>query len=259
MASSDAYGPPSGYVIRRNGSCSVTEETCDNPWDLWHNCCPEGTYCTAAGNTCCPRTADCSPFIEQDPHCANNVTWDLYWDEEYFCCQNTAYGFIQGGLVYNGTSTSGVGCSNSLPDGDLRTAIPPVARGNESEAAQSSMSSSTPIPSPTDVLADSPSSEPTPSDAGSSSSTNSGAIAGGVVGGVAGLALILALVWYLMRRQQKAAQSSLLASASGSAPGHDTKEHAGHFQAELDNNTYRAELYGNHDGLLHELPVEGGR
>ncbi|KAL3437834.1 hypothetical protein BDV09DRAFT_192471 [Aspergillus tetrazonus] len=251
MASSNAYGPPSGFAIRRWGSCSATEVTCDQPWDLWHDCCPEGTHCSS-DNTCCPRTADCSPFIQQDPHCANNVTWDLYWDDEYFCCQNTAYGFIQGGLVYNGTSTEGIGCTNTLPDGDLRTAIPPVARGNESEAAQSSMSSSTPTPSPT------PSSTPMPS-AESSSSTNSGAISGGVVGGVAGLALILALVWYLMRRRQKAAQSSLLASASGSAPGHDTKEHAGFFQAELDNNPYRAELYGNHDGLLHELPVEGGR
>ncbi|KAL4738464.1 hypothetical protein BDV11DRAFT_170979 [Aspergillus similis] len=252
MASSDAYGPPSGFALRRYGSCSATEETCDNPWESWHDCCPEGTYCST-DNTCCPRTADCSPFIQQDPHCANNVTWDMYWDEGYFCCLNTAYGFIQGGLVYNGTSTEGVGCSNSLPDGEWRTAIPPVARGNESEAAQSSMSSSTPTPSPT------PSSVPTPSDENSSSSTSSGAIAGGVVGGVAGLALIIALVWYLMRRRQKAAQNSLLASASDFAPGHDTKEHAGLFQAELDNNPYRAELYANHDGLLHELPVEGGR
>ncbi|KAL4753324.1 hypothetical protein BDW72DRAFT_210484 [Aspergillus terricola var. indicus] len=223
MASSNAYGPPAGYA------CGIL-------WDNWYSCCPEGTLCRDI-NTCCPSNADCTPVIEQDPHCANN---------------NTAYGRIQG-LNYNGTRTEGAGCSNTLPDGDMQTtALPPVAR---LRAAQSSMSSSMPTPFPTNILADSPSSKPSPLDAESSSSTNSGAIAGGV----SDLALILALVWYPMRRRQKAARSSLLASTSGSAPGHDTTAQAGLFPAELDHNPYRAELSENHDGLPHELPGEGGR
>ncbi|KAL4993242.1 hypothetical protein BDV10DRAFT_179501 [Aspergillus recurvatus] len=256
MTSSNAYGPPSGFALRRNGTCTASEESCSNPYDRWWNCCPEGTYCSN-DNTCCPRTADCSPFIKQDPHCANNVTWDLYENNGYFCCLSTSYGFTRTGLVYNGTETGGVGCADGLPDGNQLTAIPPMARGNESEAALSSMSSSTPTTSATITLTDSPTPTSSDLDTSTSSSINTGAIAGGVVGGVAGLALILALVWFFMRRRQKAAQGSLFPSAEGYGSGSSTKEHAGVYQAELDNNPYRAELYGNHDGLPHELPVQG--
>ncbi|RDW93399.1 uncharacterized protein DSM5745_00721 [Aspergillus mulundensis] len=257
MTSTSAYDPPAGYGLRRNGTCLATEETCANPYDDWHNCCPEGTYCND-DNTCCPTSSNCAAFIEADPHCANNVTWDLYDSNGYFCCLSSSYGFTRNDLVYNGTRTGGVGCADGLPDGESLTAIPPVARGVGSESA-----TPTPTPSPADT--DTATTTPTPSDAdadadaettSSSSSTNTGAIAGGVVGGVAGLAVILALIWFIMRRRrQRIAQGALVTPADSASTA--AKEYSGIQQAELDDNTYRAELYGNHNAMAHELPANG--
>ncbi|KAL4811347.1 hypothetical protein BDV18DRAFT_8314 [Aspergillus unguis] len=249
------YGPPAGFGLRRNGTCTEKEKQCSHPWGDWYNCCPEGTYCSD-DNTCCPTTAGCSNYIKQDPHCANNATWDLYEsDESYFCCLSTSHGFLATGLVYNGTATTGVGCSDGLPDGETNTALIPIARGNASESA----SSSSAIPSPTTGAANttSPSTTPTPSDTSSDgSSTNKGAIAGGVVGGVAGAALILALVWFLMRRRKQAGVQQNNAQMSYADP---TKQHAGFYGGELADSPARAELSGNANSYAHELPADAYR
>lgn len=124
-----SYGPPAGYALRKNGTCSANQETCGNPWGDWYNCCPGGTHC-GDNNTCCPTESGCVDFLKEDLHCANNKTWDLYQSEDsYFCCLNTTRGFLAGGLEYNGSSTTGIGCADGLPDGKDDEALVPVARG----------------------------------------------------------------------------------------------------------------------------------
>ncbi|KAI9370131.1 hypothetical protein BJX61DRAFT_516650 [Aspergillus egyptiacus] len=258
-----SYGPPYGVAIRRNGTCdsAANEVKCSVNWDPWHVCCPENTVC-GTGGLCCPTDSDCSAPIMQDPHCANNATWDLYNLGGYFCCDSRTNGFEATNLVYNGSQVSGVGCAEGYPSGEYTNVLVPVARGNgtdsDSDASSSPSPSSTPSPTqsqptttPSPTITDNPE-----AGSSSSSSTNKGAIAGGVVGGVVGAALIIALIWFLLRRRRKSA-----AENPGPGPGPDTpytmtgKEQFG-AQAELENNIVRAELYGNYqDGLPHELPA----
>ncbi|OJJ59625.1 hypothetical protein ASPSYDRAFT_44011 [Aspergillus sydowii CBS 593.65] len=214
------YDPPAGYALRKNGTCGADQETCGNPWNDWHNCCPKGTHC-GEHNTCCPREAGCEQFLVEDPHCANNKTWDLYKTEgNFFCCLSTSSAYLAGGLWYNGSSTTGIACADGIPDGEENEALYPVARGTATQ----------------------------------SSSTNTGAIAGGVVGGCAGLALIIALVWFLMRRRrQQAPATDPLMSPDPSTPAQDKK---GVYGFELDNNAMRAELQGNPSTMAHELPPD---
>ncbi|OJJ03071.1 hypothetical protein ASPVEDRAFT_29606 [Aspergillus versicolor CBS 583.65] len=221
------YDPPHGFALRKNGTCAANQETCGNPWKDWYNCCPKDTYC-GEHNTCCPHKSGCIQPLSDDPHCANNKTWDLYKSEgdqgDFFCCLNTSRGFVAGGLESNG-STTGIGCADELPERENGEALTPVARGNETSTTQSS-------------------------------STNTGAIAGGVVGGCAGLALIIALVWFLMRRrrrQQQAPGTAPLMSPNPSTPAQDKK---GVYGLELDNNAIRSELQGNPSTMAHELPPD---
>ncbi|KAL4915241.1 hypothetical protein BDW62DRAFT_127324 [Aspergillus aurantiobrunneus] len=244
---SDDYGPPAGFALRRNGTCTANEELCSNPWGNWYSCCPSGTHCSD-GNVCCPTTAGCANYIEQDPHCARNTTWDLYHSEtSYFCCLNTSRGFLAGGLVYNGSSTTGIGCADGLPEGEDNTALIPIARGNASETTTASSSATA-----------SATSTRTPSRNSDSSSNNAGAIAGGVVGGCAGLALIIALVWFVMRRRRQKgtsqAASAPLPSTDAASPA---KEYKGAFQpGELQDTSVPAELQASPNSLAHELPPD---
>ncbi|KAL2833081.1 hypothetical protein BJY01DRAFT_98219 [Aspergillus pseudoustus] len=260
------YGPPYGYAVRRNNTCDNTanEIDCSNPWGEWHNCCPENTVC-GDGGVCCPTDSGCSAPIERDPHCANNGTWDLYWLDSYFCCDSDTNGFSFSGLVFNGSQTTGVGCSEGYPSGEDTEVLVPESRGNETNTDSSSTSAT---PSSTSTSSQTESSAATAtgltdSDS-SSSSTNTGAIAGGVVGGVAGLALILALVWFLMRRRRKpaAVDSSVAGAGTAQQPTPLKEQFAPQYppqyvpHAELDNNAVRAELSGttHPEGIPHELP-----
>ncbi|KAL3461025.1 hypothetical protein BJX64DRAFT_261929 [Aspergillus heterothallicus] len=254
------YGPPYGYAVRRNESCvnTANEVHCSNPWGTWHNCCPEDTVC-GDGGVCCPTDSGCSAPIERDPHCANNGTWDLYYADGYFCCDSDTNGFSFSGLVYNGSQTTGVGCSEGYPSGEYTEVLVPVSYGNDTDTDTSSTSpTSSPTSTSSTSQTDSPAATATDltTDSSSSSSTNTGAIAGGVVGGVAGLALILALVWFLMRRRRKNA------AVDGPVPevaAHDPvkEQFAPQYvpHAELDNNAVRAELSGTQQpDVMHELP-----
>jgi hypothetical protein len=124
------YGPPYGYAVRRNETCNnvLNEVDCANPWAEWHNCCPENTVC-GDGGVCCPTDAGCDAPLDRDPHCANNGTWDLYWLDSYFCCDSDTNGFSFSGLEYNGSQTTGVGCSEGYPSGDYTEVLVPVSYG----------------------------------------------------------------------------------------------------------------------------------
>ncbi|KAL4935996.1 hypothetical protein BDV06DRAFT_116065 [Aspergillus oleicola] len=256
------YGPPYGYSLRRNGTCLSSEEPCGNPWSDWNNCCPEDTYCNT-DNTCCPTDSECSAAIGEDPHCANNATWDLYDSDGYFCCLSDSTGFVASNLEYGGNDTTGVGCADGYPEGEYNSVLIPVARGNASESTSASVSAT---PSPTASTTNTPTAPPD-TDTDSSSSTNTGAIVGGVIGGCAGVALIAILAWFLWRRrrQQKSFSGAPLMSPDAvAAPlkeqyGAYGPEQGGFHQAELDNSAVRAELYGNESAMAHELPASTTR
>ncbi|KAL4881673.1 hypothetical protein BJY04DRAFT_218114 [Aspergillus karnatakaensis] len=252
-----SYDPPYGYAVRRNATCAQSETVCANTWSTWHVCCPENTVC-APGGSCCPTDSDCRPAVNVDAHCANNATWDLYYENGYFCCDSDTTGFLASNLIAGGVRTGGVGCASGFVSGEFNTVLVPVNYGsdsasrpedddedeNEEDELNSSSSSSvtTPIETSTSTAVEAgetstttstpitttalPDSQPTSdtdngidTDYGSDSSTNVGAIAGGVVGGVIGIALIIALIWFLRRRRRREQPSHAIEEVQYPAPG----------------------------------------
>lgn len=136
MMNSFDYGPPNGFTLRRNSTCSANEHNCTyNPWggNEWHNCCPQDSYCVDGDNyICCPTESGCRINLTQDPHCANNETWDLWInylndgkDEHYFCCPPGQVGFLQ----TLGEDNSGVGCADPPLTGSDQKSLSLVASG----------------------------------------------------------------------------------------------------------------------------------
>ncbi|KAJ0421458.1 hypothetical protein BJY00DRAFT_300870 [Aspergillus carlsbadensis] len=224
----NAVAPPYGYALRRNGTCLATEEVeCGNNWDNWYTCCPAGTVC-GENNTCCPSDADCSAPLAEDPHCANNGTWDLYHTTKYVCCLSGKWGFYEEGLVVGSKPTGGHGCADVYPSGTDVEVLVPVATAT-------SMLQTTPgnvTPTPDTMHTTDPTQNPP-----SSGSSNTGAIVGGVIGGVLALALIVALLWFFIRRRRQAKERHPIV-----IPGKDFDV----LPAELEYTAVvRAELYGN--------------
>ncbi|KAL8958101.1 MAG: hypothetical protein Q9193_004778 [Seirophora villosa] len=178
---------PSGFAVRRNGTCLSNEIDCGRTAAPFRACCPALSSCPEQYNVdCCPSPANCTSTLLQEPTCAN-TTWTLYDNQGYFCC-------APGTIGYNATETFSSGCAipGSPPRGAELLAV--VSAG---ETASSTASST-----PTSTGPSSSSSDPSPEPSGSSS--NTGAIAGGVVGGVAAT-LIAAIVafWFFRKRKNK--------------------------------------------------------
>ncbi|OGM45264.1 hypothetical protein ABOM_006438 [Aspergillus bombycis] len=251
---SDYYSsPPAGYTLRRNGTCAANEKKCANPWGPWHDCCPEDTYCPSERsdndrNVCCRTKSGCKALIEQDPHCANNQTWDLYNnDGDYFCCLQGKRGFVQT------FSQGGAGIACADPDsGDLdnpsQSLLNLVASGTPSASPSPTPSTSA---TPTETNIETPSPTEAKSDPGSN---HAGAIAGGVVGGCAGVALIVALVWLLLRRRRR--RQELVTPVISPNAGTPAVEVKGTSVVELDHNPVISELSGGPTTMAHELPVD---
>ncbi|OQE35393.1 hypothetical protein PENCOP_c013G04622 [Penicillium coprophilum] len=207
--SKSLWGPPSGFAIRRNGSC-LQGECSTKAWNEtksshdFFRCCPSNSICSDKyTGICCPDEADCRATISKPAHCANE-TWDLYQNDDggYFCCDQSELGF---------KISAGVGCAvRGDPTVTGRAWLPVLSPGVNTTSSSSAIPSTSPTSSTTSsTTSDSsspstgyvtPSSYPTSS---SSSSSHTGAIAGGVVGGVVGLAIIFASFWFFMRRRPK--------------------------------------------------------
>ena len=107
----DSSGP-SGFAIRRNGTCLSSEVDCGVTVAPFRACCPGGASCPHQYNVgCCPSPANCTETLLQDPNCANS-TWTLYDNEGYFCC-------APGTIGYAASRTSSDGCADPglPPDG----------------------------------------------------------------------------------------------------------------------------------------------
>ena len=107
-----ALSKPSGFAIRRNGTCLPNEVDCGVTASPFRACCPAGASCPVQYNIdCCPSSANCTETLLQDPSCAN-TTWTMYDNVGFFCC-------APGTIGYNATLTFSDGCANPgpLPEG----------------------------------------------------------------------------------------------------------------------------------------------
>ena len=96
---------PSGFAVRRNGSCLAEEVDCGRTQAPFRACCPARASCPQQYNVdCCPSPANCTATLLQDPTCANS-TWSLYDNHGYFCCP-------PGTIGYNASRTFSDGCAN---------------------------------------------------------------------------------------------------------------------------------------------------
>ncbi|KAF9894774.1 hypothetical protein FE257_004395 [Aspergillus nanangensis] len=252
------YGPPSGFPIRRNGSCLASEDSCGTTWANFSACCPEGSVCPGKdapyyNNVCCPSNANCTVPLMESPHCAD-ASWTLYDHTGYFCCLNTQKGF------WTTDPKDAVGCSNGYPDGLTANLLVAISSASTSTSTSTSAPTST-SSSTSAAAAATTTTAPNSADTAStgSSSSNAGPIAGGVVGGVAGVAIIIALVWFLLRRRKRAfaAAKSPSDQAQSEAPSQVAGIHeadASDANVALKGRFAPSELGGDQPPV-HELPA----
>ncbi|KAL8991149.1 MAG: hypothetical protein Q9169_007933 [Polycauliona sp. 2 TL-2023] len=184
--------PPSGFAIRRNGTCPSNQVSCGATTAPFYACCPSGSSCPSRQQrehniACCPSPTNCLDALLQEPRCAND-RWTLYDNNGYFCC-------APGTIGYNASRTASDGCAapGSPPRGAQLLAV--VSAGQTASD-----------PGPTSDPISSPGASPE-----GSSSNNTGAIVGGVVGGVAAIVIVAILVFYFLRgkRKNKALRNSI--------------------------------------------------
>ena len=100
-----ALSAPSGFAIRRNGTCLSSEVNCGVTVAPFRACCPAGASCPSQYNVdCCPSPANCTQALLKNPSCANS-TWTLYDNGGYFCCAPDKIG-------YAASLTASDGCAN---------------------------------------------------------------------------------------------------------------------------------------------------
>ncbi|KAL9036423.1 MAG: hypothetical protein Q9180_004311 [Flavoplaca navasiana] len=175
--------PPSGFAIRRMGSCPTNEVDCGATAAPYHACCPSGSSCPPQYNIdCCPSPANCTLTLLEEPRCAN-ASWTLYDNHGYFCC-------APGTIGYNDSRTFSDGCAapGTPPQGAEYLAV--VSAGQTATTSSASSAASAPPSSPNN----SPDSD--------SSSSNTGAIAGGVIGGIAAIVISAIIAFYLYRKRK---------------------------------------------------------
>jgi len=70
----------------------------------YHLACSHGEVLTS--KKCCPRAANCTSQLLQNPRCANE-TWDLYDNGGFFCCLKGMFGYAARVTNSNGCGSEG--------------------------------------------------------------------------------------------------------------------------------------------------------
>ncbi|KAI2611492.1 uncharacterized protein GGS25DRAFT_482903 [Hypoxylon fragiforme] len=182
----------SGWAIRRNGSCLLSQEVdCGATLAPFRACCPSSTVCPSQYNVaCCPSGTNCTTTIVETPRCANE-SWAMFDNAGFFCCETNQVG-------YNRSNTDGcLQSGTSLPDDALPLAVV------EQSSASSTISSTTTGTTSTTSTATSTVESGSGSSGSSSSSSPAGAIAGGVVGGIAAIMIVVLSIWFFRRRRNQ--------------------------------------------------------
>ena len=254
--------PPSGFAIRRTGSCPTNEVDCGTTAAPYHACCPPGSSCPPQYNVdCCPSPANCTLTLLEEPRCAN-ASWTLYDNHGYFCCAPGSIGYndsrtFSDGCAAPGTPPQGAeylavvsaGQSKCQPINPIRgslfvlrlrlTKLPFLA------AATTTSSDSSPASAP-------PSSPPT-SPASSSSSSNTGAIAGGVIGAIVAIVIAAIIAFYLYRRRKNRSLSDSIPPGDHTGGSHEKDMTSVPSPKEADGSAVHR--FDEADGsALHELP-----
>ncbi|KAM7212121.1 hypothetical protein V8F06_012484 [Rhypophila decipiens] len=181
---------PSGWALRKNGSCQSQEVDCGQTVAPYRVCCPHASSCPHQYNAaCCPTSANCTESLIPSPNCANE-TWDLYDNDGYFCC-------LPGFLGYAAKSTDSNGCASpgyKLQTGEVLLRL--IKAGVSSSSGGDVVT----------TLLPGPSSSAVGSDSAQAGGLSTGAKAGiGVGSGLAGLMILVAagiLLWRSNHRQK---------------------------------------------------------
>ncbi|SPO04124.1 uncharacterized protein DNG_06807 [Cephalotrichum gorgonifer] len=187
---------PSGFALRKNGTCGAAEVDCGRTVAPYRACCPESSFCPTQYNVdCCPSSSNCTAELVREPHCAN-TTWDLYDNGGYFCCEK--------GLVGYAATTNSNGCAQpgyAFQDGE--TVLKLISAGEDPATATPDATRSTSGPeNPTGTPPDNAPAVSETSLPATSSGPPVAAIAGGTVGGVVALVAAAAMWWFLRRKRR---------------------------------------------------------
>ncbi|KAI1074647.1 hypothetical protein F5B20DRAFT_563014 [Whalleya microplaca] len=226
----------SGWAIRRNGSCLLSQEVdCGATAAPFRACCPSSTVCPSQYNVaCCQSGTNCTATFVETPRCANE-SWIMFDNGGHFCCEQNQVGYKRSNT--DGCSKSGA----SLPNGAMPLAV-------LDQVSQSSTTSSTVISTPTSSTTSAPTTE-----SDSSNTNNAGAIAGGVIGGIAFIAIIFAGVWFIRRRRNQSGEDIAHRDLPYATNNEKDASTVVPDRTEIDGNP-RSELSNEPPITTHELP-----
>lgn len=261
---------PSGFALRKNGTCELQEVDCGKTVNPYRVCCPHASSCPSqynvdvrcislisspslmsvwlTGYQCCPTSANCTLSLIPTPRCAN-TTWDLYDNDGYFCC-------LPGLIGYAAKNTNSNGCASpgyEFQAGEVQlrliragetgvlSSLSPSTSTTSSKSSTSAVESATTVPPP--PLTD--------------EGLSTGAKAGIGVGAGIGVLILFIVGTLFIRGTFRRRRSTELDGGAGQSPGEvagegkEKAQHAsttpelgdGHYH-ELDGHQVRAEVQG---------------
>lgn len=268
---------PSGWALRKNGTCELQEVDCGETVAPYRVCCPHASSCPRQYNVnvsefitylpstphlhgtdeptaaqCCPTSANCTTSLIPNPSCANQ-TWDLYDNDGYFCC-------LPGHLGYAAKDTGSNGCASpgyKLQFGEVLLRLIKAGVPAGSDDATSTITTSPPSSATTQTTSTITSSPVSSGPAQTPSATaekglSTGATVGIGIGAAVGGIILLVLAFFFFRRkrtgQGKQREVSDTAAPTGQVPaGPALPSEEASKSKELDGQgVYVAELGGGH-------------
>lgn len=105
-----------GYALRTDSACPVGSFSGGGTWGDWQVCCPTETYCPGGQENAECLKSGVGGTLSQ---CANS-TWNLFWKDDFFCCEPGKIGFIS---TVDGTYGD-FGCATDKSfDGDTMSSL----------------------------------------------------------------------------------------------------------------------------------------